>query len=165
MQSRHNFTDISLKLVIYRRTGFNCETLIIANCEIISSSQILKRKQKFTQSMSRGLVLHLQTVSSFQFSVLRVSHESPTLFQARQQAPHSRQSRTVCERGERGQPGIVTRTLERSEASAGKKRKYTTTFTPEDRAAIARYAAQNGNSAAVKKFKASHNVGESTVFY
>ena len=45
---------------------------------------------------------------------------------------------------------VVTRTLERSEASAGKKRKYTTTFTPEDRAAIARYAAQNGNSAAVK---------------
>ena len=36
-------------------------------------------------------------------------------------------------------------------------------LTPEDRAAIARYAAQNGNSAAVKKFKASHNVGESTV--
>ena len=58
---------------------------------------------------------------------------------------------------------VVTRTLERSEASAGKKRKYTTTFTSEDRAAIARYAAQNGNSAAVKKFKASHNVGESTV--
>ena len=57
---------------------------------------------------------------------------------------------------------VVTRTLERSEASAGKKRKYTTTFTPEDRAAIARYAAQNGNSAAVKKFKASHNVGESS---
>ena len=58
---------------------------------------------------------------------------------------------------------VVTRTLERSEASTGKKRKYTTTFTREDRAAIARYAAQNGNSAAVKKFKASHNVGESTV--
>ena len=57
---------------------------------------------------------------------------------------------------------VVTRTLERTEASAGKKRKYTTTFTPEDRAAIARYAAQNGNSAAVKKFKASHNVGESS---
>ena len=66
----------------YRRTGFNCETLIIANCEIISSSQKLKRKQKFTQSKTRGFVLHLQTVSSFQFSVLRVSDESPTLFQA-----------------------------------------------------------------------------------
>ena len=55
----------------YRRIGFNSETLIIANCEIISSSQELKRKQIFTQSKSRGLVLHLQTVSSFQFSVLR----------------------------------------------------------------------------------------------
>ena len=132
LRSIHFFHNI---YTVYRRTGFNCETLIIANCEIISSSQKLKHKQKFTQSMSRGLVLHLQTVSSFQFSVLRVSHESPTLFQARQQA-------------------------KRSEASAGKKRKYTTTFTPEDRAAIARYAAQNGNSAAVKKFKASHNVGE-----
>ena len=50
---------------------------------------------------------------------------------------------------------VVTRTLERTEASAGKKRKYTTTFTTED-AAIARYAALNGNSAAANKFKASH---------
>ncbi len=45
----------------------------------------------------------------------------------------------------------------------GKKRKYTVTFTPEDRAAIGQYAAENGNAAAVKKFKATHDVGESTV--
>ena len=45
----------------------------------------------------------------------------------------------------------------------GKKRKYTATFTPEDGAAIGRYAAENGNAASVKKFKTSHDVGESTV--
>ena len=44
-----------------------------------------------------------------------------------------------------------------------KKRKYTTAFTAEDRAAIGRYASENGNAAAVKKFRATHNVGESTV--
>ena len=42
----------------------------------------------------------------------------------------------------------------------GRKRKYTTTFTPEDRAAIGRYATENGNAATVKKFKASHSIGE-----
>ena len=46
---------------------------------------------------------------------------------------------------------------------SGKKRKYTTNFMPADRAAIGRYAAENGNSAAVKKFKDTHGVGESTV--
>ena len=44
-----------------------------------------------------------------------------------------------------------------------KKRKYTTAFTAEDRAAIGRYASENGNAAAAKKFRATHNVGESTV--
>ena len=48
-------------------------------------------------------------------------------------------------------------------ARPNKKRKYTTTFTPEVRAQIGRYAAENGNGAAVKKFKATHDVGESTV--
>ena len=60
----------------------------------------------------------------------------------------------------------VATTLERDEASPGKgskKRKYTTTFTPEDHAAIGRYAAENGNAAAVRKFKATHSVGERTV--
>ncbi len=45
----------------------------------------------------------------------------------------------------------------------GKKRKYTVTFTPGDRAAIGQYAAENSNAAAVKKFKDTHDVGESTV--
>ena len=44
---------------------------------------------------------------------------------------------------------VVTSALERSEASAGKNRKYTTTFTPDNRAAIGRYAANDGNSAAL----------------
>ena len=39
------------------------------------------------------------------------------------------------------------------------KRKYTTSFTPEDRARIAKYTSENGNAAAVKKFKATHEIG------
>ena len=61
----------------------------------------------------------------------------------------------------------VTTALEREEAGnqakRGKKQKYNASFTPEDRAAIGRYAAENGNAAAVKKFKTSHGVGESTI--
>ena len=38
------------------------------------------------------------------------------------------------------------------EEKRGKKRKYNTSYTPEDRADIGRYAAENGNAAAVKKF-------------
>ena len=44
-----------------------------------------------------------------------------------------------------------------------KKRKYTTTFTPENRAKRGKYASVNGNAAAVMKFKATHEIGESTV--
>ena len=46
-----------------------------------------------------------------------------------------------------------------ADANAGKKS--TTSFTAEDRALIGRYAAENGNAAAVKRFKLSHSVGES----
>ena len=49
------------------------------------------------------------------------------------------------------------------EEKRGKKRKYNTSYTPEDRADIGRYAAENGNAAAVKKFKDTHDIGESTV--
>ena len=38
------------------------------------------------------------------------------------------------------------------------KRKYTTSFTPEDRARIGKYASENVNAAAVKKFKATHEI-------
>ena len=49
--------------------------------------------------------------------------------------------------------------------NGGSKRKYTTSFTPEDRARIGKYASEkkNVNTAAVKKFKATHEIGESTV--
>ena len=40
------------------------------------------------------------------------------------------------------------------------KRKYTTSFTSEDRARIGKYTSENGNAAAVKKFKATHEIGE-----
>ena len=43
------------------------------------------------------------------------------------------------------------------------KRQYTTSFTPEDRAHIGKYASENGNAAAVKKFKVTHEIGESAV--
>ena len=52
----------------------------------------------------------------------------------------------------------VQRVLE--ESTQAKKRKKYTTFTAEDRAAIGRYAAENGNASAVKKF---NGIGESTV--
>ena len=45
-----------------------------------------------------------------------------------------------------------------NEAPPAKKKKYTTTFSPEDRTEIRRYAANNGNTAAVRKY----SVGEST---
>ena len=51
----------------------------------------------------------------------------------------------------------------RSSEPSARKRKYTMAFTPEDRAAIGKYAAEYRNAAAVKKFKAAFNVGESTV--
>ena len=61
----------------------------------------------------------------------------------------------------------VTTALQREEARSpsqgARKRKYDTSFTPEDRAAIGKYAAENGNAAAVKKFKTVHSIGESTV--
>lgn len=41
-------------------------------------------------------------------------------------------------------------------------RKNITTSLPEDHAAIGRYAAKNGNAVGIKKFKATHSVGEST---
>ena len=43
------------------------------------------------------------------------------------------------------------------------KRKYTTSFTPEDHACIGKYASENVNAAAVKKFKATHEIGDSTI--
>ena len=36
---------MSLYFINYRRTGFKCETLIIANCEFSPDSQSLERKQ------------------------------------------------------------------------------------------------------------------------
>ena len=49
---------------------------------------------------------------------------------------------------------------EENSQRAGTKRKYTKLFTPEDRAKIGRYTAENGNPAAVKKFKVTHSIGE-----
>ena len=58
---------------------------------------------------------------------------------------------------------VLGREEERS-PRAGTKRKYTKSFTPEDQAKIGRYAAENGNAAAVRKFMVSHSIGESTVW-
>ena len=55
----------------------------------------------------------------------------------------------------------VERALQReTEAkSTGRKRKCTSTFTPKERAAIGKYAAENGNAKTSRKY----GVGESTV--
>ena len=45
------------------------------------------------------------------------------------------------------------------------KRKYTTSSTPEDRACIGKYASENVNAAAVKKFKATHEIGDGIEFF
>ena len=47
---------------------------------------------------------------------------------------------------------------------ARRKRKYTTIFTPEDRAKVGKYAAQNGVAKAQKNFR-KLNLSESTVRY
>ena len=57
---------------------------------------------------------------------------------------------------------MVSGALEKNSV-VGKKRKYTTTFTAEDCAQIGKYAAENGNSTVVKKYKGTHHIGESTV--
>ena len=60
----------------------------------------------------------------------------------------------------------VARVLQHEESRSSKtstKRKYTTALTPENRAVIGRYAAENGNATAVKKFTAKLSVGETTV--
>ena len=53
----------------------------------------------------------------------------------------------------------VLQGAETTKRAAGTKRKYTSTFTPEDRAEIGKYAAENGNTRASKKYC----VAESTV--
>lgn len=50
--------------------------------------------------------------------------------------------------------------MKKQGAKPSTKRKYNASFTPEDRAAIGRCTAENGNAAAVKKFKTTHGVGE-----
>ena len=47
-------------------------------------------------------------------------------------------------------------------APSNKKQKYTTLYNAEDRATIGLYAAENDNTAAVKKFTATHQIEEST---
>ena len=60
----------------------------------------------------------------------------------------------------------VERALESGKEStgtkaAGMKRKYTSTFTPEDRAKIGKYAAENGNTRASKKFCVAESTARS----
>ena len=62
----------------------------------------------------------------------------------------------VSQRTPRGQPG--SESLKENGGRRASKRKYTTSFTPEDRACIGKYASENVNAAAVKKFKATHEI-------
>ena len=62
--------------------------------------------------------------------------------------------------------GIILKDPPTNEAGTSRKRQYTTTFTGEDWAKIGKYAAENGNSSAVKYFKQAYpGLGESTVRY
>ena len=59
----------------------------------------------------------------------------------------------------------VSRVLTPTEQSTSRKRKVYSVFSNEQRATIGQYAAENGNTAAVKKFKGDldNSLGESTV--
>ena len=62
--------------------------------------------------------------------------------------------------------GILTKHPPTNEAGTLRKRRYTATFTAEDREKIRKYAAENGNASAVKHFKQAHpGLGESIVRY
>ena len=130
--------------IIYRRPGFNCET---NNCELRDYFEFAKiEMQTKLYAINDTWITFTPAVSSFQFSELAMSlrlyfkptNKLPTADEAGLSANVVKEVNQV-----------VTSALERSKASAGKNRKYTTIFTPDDRAAIARYAANDGNSAAV----------------
>ena len=59
----------------------------------------------------------------------------------------------------------VSRVLTLTEQSTSRKRKVYSVFSDEQRATIGQYAADDGNAAAVKKFKGGfdNGLGESTV--
>ena len=57
----------------------------------------------------------------------------------------------------------VSRVIQESPGSSSSRKRKRTVFSPEQRAAIGRYAAENSNIAAVKKFKGEFELGESTV--
>ena len=130
--TNHSAVASTVVRVLYRRTSFYCETPIIANCKIISSSHKLKCKQKCTQSMTRELVLHLQTVSSFQFSELATSLRR--YFKPTNKLPTADEAGLSANVVNEVNQVVTSERTERSEASAGKKRKHTITFTSEDRA-------------------------------
>ena len=58
----------------------------------------------------------------------------------------------------------VKQAIQVRESQKGKKRKYNTSFTDQDRAKIGRFAAENSNTSALKKFRHDYlDLGESTV--
>ena len=95
------------------------------------------------------------------YRFLRHCHESASVFSTSHDPTNGKPNAAVSQRTPRGQPG--SESLKENGGRRASKRKYTTSFTPEDRARIGKYASKNVNAAAVKKFKATHEIGEGTI--
>ena len=90
-----------------------------------------------------------------------MSQQSASVFSTSHDPTNGKPNAAVSQRTPRGQPGSESLAAEREWRKASKshgKRKYTTSFTPEDRARIGKYVSENVNAAAIKKFKATHAV-------
>ena len=118
------------------------------------------RKFKYCIHWSRGNLRANFRLESVQLSNTAYHYESLNYFQPSKELPTTEQT---------GLPARVLREVNEAVKEAlnatnvPKKRMYMPAFTAEDRAAIGCYVSENGNAAAVKKFRATHNVGESTV--
>ena len=99
--------------------------------------------------------MHIFDLSQFSYRIQHITMSLLNYFQPSKELPTMEQTglpaRVLREANE-----VVKEAL--SATNVPKKKKYTTAFTAEDRAAIGRYASENGNAAAVKKFRAMHNV-------
>ena len=134
----------------YRRTGFNCDNPLNANANLFLNSQSLERNPFVTitamtilrhriapRRVVKVVIAWAPAVRYFSFHVSLLRYLKPV-----NRLPMADEARLS--------PGVaaeVNKVVEKalhaggtSNAERPKKRKYTTSFTPEDRAAIGRYA-------------------------
>ena len=96
-----------------------------------------------------GHVIH--TASTYIVTrYFRTMSLAASVFSTSHDPTNGKPNAAVSQRTPRGEPGSESLAAEREWRKASK---YTTSFTPEDRAHIGKYASENGNAAAVKKFK------------